>query len=179
MTERDGSGNGQRIAAALGRLRDTLARRADFGRHTGSSVSTLVGGLRCSTEAGAWTIETDLHPALGGDGSAPSPSVLLSAALGACLAMRYQMLAAEEGIELSAVRVTVETDSELRGLLQPDAAAPAGFTDVRYRVELDSPAPTSDLQRMVDQADRLSPVLDALTRANRVQRTIAINERIA
>ena len=93
--------------------------------------------------------------------------------------MRYQMLAAEEGIELSAVRVTVETDSELRGLLQPDAAVPAGFTDVRYRVELDSPAPTSELERMVDHADRLSPILDALTRANRVQRTIAINERIA
>ena len=136
-------------------------------------------GLRCSTEAGAWTIETDLHPALGGDGSAPSPSVLLSAALGACLAMGYQMRAAEEGIELTSVRVTVETDSELRGMLLCDAAVPPGFTDIRYRVELESPARTTDLERMADLADRLSPVLDALTRANRVQRTIAINERVA
>ena len=142
-------------------------------------MSTLADGLRCSTEAGAWTIQTDLHPALGGDGSAPSPTVLLSVALGSCLAMRYRMLAAEEGIELSAVRVTVETDSELRGLLQPDAAVPAGFTGVRYRVELDSPAPASDVERVVDLADRLSPVLDALTRANPVQRTLAINERVA
>ena len=37
----------------------------------------------------------------------------------------------------------------------------------------------SDLERIVDLADRLSPVLDALTRANRVQRTVAINERVA
>ena len=35
------------------------------------------------------------------------------------------------------------------------------------------------LERIVELADRLSPVLDALTRVNRVQRTIAINEQAA
>ena len=61
--------------------------------------------------------------------------------------MRYRMLAAEEGIELTSVRVTVETDSELRGMLQCDAGVSAGFTDVRYHVEIESPAPTSDVAR--------------------------------
>ena len=140
MTQSERSGDGQRIAAALQRLNGTLARRRDFGRHTGSSVTTLVDGLRCQTEAGGWTIVSDLRPAFGGEGSAPTPSVLLSSALGACLAMGYQLRAAEHGIELTSVRVTVETDSELGGMLRCDAAAPPGFTEIRYRVELESPA---------------------------------------
>ncbi len=102
----------KRIAEALKRLNGTLARRSDFGRHTASSVTMLVDGLRCSTEAGEWTIESDLKPALGGDGSAPTPTALVSAALGACLAMCYQLRAAEHGVDLTSVRVTVETDSE-------------------------------------------------------------------
>ena len=179
MTQRERSEDGQRISAALQRLNGTLARRPDFGHHTGSSVTTLVEGLRCETVASGWTIASDLRPALGGEGSAPTPSVLVSSALGACLAMGYQLRAAEHGIELSSVRVTVETDSELGGMLRCDAAVPPGFTEIRYRVELESPAGTSDLERIVDLADRLSPVLDSLTRVNRVQRTVSINERVA
>jgi uncharacterized OsmC-like protein len=179
VTQRERSGHGQRIAAALQRLNGTLARRPGYGQHTGSSVTTLVGGLRCSTEVAGWTIVSDLQPAFGGERSAPTPTVLLSSALGACLAMGYQLRAAEHGIELTSVRVTVETDSDVGGMLRCDAPAPPGFTEIRYRVELESPASTSDLERIVDLADRLSPVLDALTRANRVQRTVSINEQAA
>ena len=179
MTQRERSGDGQRIAAALQRLNGTLDRRPNFGRHTGSSVTTLGEGLRCETEVDGFTIVSDLRPAFGGEGSAPTPSVLLSSALGACLAMGYQLRAAENGIELTSVRVTVETDSELGGMLRCDSPAPPGFTGIRYRVDVESPAPTSDLERIVDLADRLSPVLDALTTANRVQRTVSINERVA
>ena len=57
------------------------------------------------------------RPALGGDGSAPSPSVLVRAALGSCMAMTYRLRAARAGVELTSVRVTVETDSELAGML--------------------------------------------------------------
>jgi uncharacterized OsmC-like protein len=170
---------GKRIADGLQRLNAALDRRHDFGRHTGSSVTTLVDGLHCETEVGGWTIESDLGPAFGGEGAAPTPSILLSSALGACLAMGYQLRAAEDGIELTSVRVTVETDSELCGMLRCDAAVPPGFTAIRYRVDLESPARASDIERIVDRADRLSPVLDALTRVNRVQRTVAINERAA
>jgi len=125
----------QRIAAALRRLNGTLDRRPDRGHYTLSTVTTLVQGLRCSTEAGGWTIPTDLRPAIGGDGSAPTPTMLLSSALGACLAMGYQLRAAEYGVELTSVRVTVETGSDVRGMLQCDAAVTPGFTEIRYRVE--------------------------------------------
>ena len=94
--------------------------------------------------------------------------------------MCYQLRAAEHGVELTSVRVTVETDSELRGMLQCDAAAPPGFTEIRYRVEIESPARPSEVERIVDLADRLSPVLDTLTRTNQARRTLSIrSERVA
>ena len=169
---------GQRIAEALQRLNAALDRRHGFGRHTGSSLTTLGDGLRCETEAGGWTIVSDLGPAFGGEGAAPTPSILLSSALGACLAMGYRLRVAEDGIELTSVRVTIETDSELCGMLRCGAEVPPGFTEIRYRVDIDSPAPASDIERIVDRADRLSPVLDELMRVNKVRRVVSINERL-
>ena len=55
--------------------------------------------------------------ALGGTGAAPTPGVLLRAALGSCMAMSYRLRAAKHGVELTSVRVTVEADSELAGML--------------------------------------------------------------
>jgi uncharacterized OsmC-like protein len=169
----------ERIATALDRLRRALAGRADFGRHTACSVATLSDGLRCSVTEQRWALEFDLAPALGGEGSAPSPTVLARAALGACLAMGYQLRAAESGVELNAVRVTVETDSELAGMLVDGAAVPPGFTAVRYHVDIESPAPPERIEQLVELGDRLSPVLDMLTRANKIERTLSIRQAVA
>jgi uncharacterized OsmC-like protein len=139
-------------------------------------VSTLGAGLRCSTCERTHEIDSDLVPALGGDGSAPSPVALLRAALGACLGIGYRMHAAERGVELTSVRVTVESESELRGMLDADACAPPGFTALCYRVEIESPSPAHEVERVVGLADRLSPVLDALTRPQTIQRTVSITQ---
>lgn len=168
-----------RIAPALQRLHTAVAQRPRFGHSSRTSVTTLARGLRCSTSEGSSTIETDLAPAFGGDASAPSPATLVRAALGACLAMGYQLRAAELGVELTSVRVTVEAESELRGMLDPDAGVPAGFTAVRYHVEIASPAPEQDVERIVELGDRLSPVLDMLARPHTVERTVSIHQPIS
>lgn len=162
------------VAAALARLHGAMAKRPGVGHSTRTSVSTLVGRLQCSTTEGSSVIESDLPPALGGEAAAPSPTALMRAALGACLAMTYRLRAAELGIELTTVRVTVESESELCGMLDPDADAPPGFTALRYRVEIESPAPERDVELIVEVGDRLSPVLDMLTRPHAVARTLSI-----
>ena len=62
-------------------------------------------------------------------------------------------------------------------MLLCDAAAPPGFTEIRYHVEIESPARPSDVERIVDHADRLSPVLDVLTRANTVRAHASRSQR--
>ena len=162
------------IGAAIERLELAIERRPGFGVATNHSVTTLHDGHRCSTEEGAWSIESDLGAALGGLGSAPTPGVLLRAAFGSCLAMTYRLRAARHGVELSSVRVTVESDSTLAGMLFLDAEAPAGYSEFRYHVEVESPDEPDRVLAILDEGDLLSPVLDALARVNTVRRTTDI-----
>lgn len=167
------------IRDAIERLEVALERRRDFGTSTNRSVTTSSHGLRCSTEEGNWRVPTDLPAALGGGATAPTPGALVRAALGACMAMSYRLRAARHDIELTAIAVTVETDSELVGMLSCGSDVPPGFTGVRYHVEVESPAPTDVVERLLDEADRLSPILDVFVRANDVSRTVAIRQAAA
>ncbi len=162
------------IATALDRLESALGRRADFGHSTNRSVTTLSAGLHCTTEEGQWAIDADLPQSLGGTGAAPTPGVLVRAALGSCLAMGYRLRAAKHGIELHSIRVTVDADSEVAGMLLCDTDAPPGYTELRYHVEIDSPAAPADVMRIIDEGDRLSPMLDVVARATTMRRTTSI-----
>jgi uncharacterized OsmC-like protein len=173
--ERDAAGtHPARIAGALQRLERMLERRADFGHHTATTVTTVVDGVRCRTEEGPWRIETDLPPALGGDGAAPTPSALARAALGSCMAMMYVLRAARHGVELTSVTVRVEADSEIAGMLVCGTPSPAGFRAIRCHVEVESPADEASVRRVLDEADSLSPMLDLFGRENPVRRTTSV-----
>ena len=162
------------IRDAIETLERSVERRPDLGRGPKRSVTILVGGLRCRTEEGAWKLDTDLPPALGGEESAPTPSMLARAALGSCLAMMYALRAAREGVALDAVSVTVETESPVAGMLVPDAATRPGFEHVRCHVELTSPCDPEVVAGLMDRAEALSPVLDLFTAATAVHRTVSI-----
>ena len=162
------------IANAIERLEHAVAHRPRFGVGTAHAVTTLGAGLTATTEDGPWRIAVDLPERLGGTATAPSPSALLRAALGSCMAMTYRMRAARSGVTLTAVRVTVETDSAIAGMLLTDSAEPAGFGAVRFHVEVESPDPAPVVRRILDEGDRLSPVLDDLSRSVPVARTTTI-----
>lgn len=168
-----------RIAAAVERLDDLVAHRPGFGTGTASATSELTNGLACRTTEAAWVTMTDLPRAFGGGATAPTPSALIRAALGSCMVMSYRLRAARHGVAFDSVRITVETDSELSGLLACDAGPPPGFTGVRYHVEVESPSASEDIERVIDEGDRLSPVLDVFTRATAAERTLSIQRRRA
>jgi uncharacterized OsmC-like protein len=163
------------LTASLQRLEDAVARRPGFGVHTAVAVTSLDGALRCVTEEGTWRIAADVSDRLGGTDSAPSPSALVRAALGACMAMSYRLRAARHGLPVTTVQVTVTTESAIAGMLDAASGEPAGFRSIRFHVDIDSPAPRDDVLRVLDEGDQLSPVLDALTRPLVVERTVSIS----
>ena len=162
------------IANAIERLESAVDERRGFGVATSRSVTTWTDRLHCSTQEGHWRNDSDLPGALGGCACAPTPGVLLRAALGSCIAMSYVLRAAKHGIELTLLRVTVEADSEIAGMLSCDASAPPGYTEIRYHVEIESPAPPDEVARVIDEGDRLSPLIDVFGRANTMRRTTSI-----
>jgi uncharacterized OsmC-like protein len=130
------------------------------------AVATLEAGLRCRAEGpqGA-VVVSDMSKAVGGEGSAPTPGWYLRAALATCDATMIAMRAAIEGVAINKLEVTVESDSDDRGLVGADDSMPAGPLEVRVHIRAESDVAAERFRDIVDWAERHSPVGDAIRRS--------------
>lgn len=148
--------------------RQYLSQHPEECRYTDRPATAVIEeGLRCRVEGpdGA-VVVTDMPGAVGGGGSAPPPGWLARAAQASCDATLIAMRAAELGIELDTLEVTVDSESDDRGLLGMDDSVPAGPLSSRIRVRISAEdADPERLRELVEWADRHSPVSDAVRRA--------------
>ena len=124
------------------------------------ATARLVEGLKCELR-GPYNeqLVTDMPPAMGGGASAPNPGWLLRAALASCTATVIGMRAAKLGMTLSNVEVTVETDSDLRGILGLDENVSARHAAMRMKVKISAPGHSPEaLREIVEWAEAHSPV---------------------
>lgn len=164
----------QDIDASIQRLERAVTDRPGFGVSAGQAVATLSPGLRCTVEDGPWQVDADLSRGIGGTDTAPSPTALVRVALASCMAMTYRLRAERRGVPLTSLRVTVDTESAVAGMLLRTSDEPAGFRTIRFHVDVDSPAPRDEVLAVIEDGDALSPVLDILTTAHTVERTVTI-----
>jgi hypothetical protein len=76
------------------------------------------------------------------------------------------MEAARDGIELTDLTVTVDSETDFRGILGVDDTIHPGPLAVRVRIQLGAADATEDqLREIVQRAESRSPVRDALERA--------------
>ena len=76
------------------------------------------------------------------------------------------MRAAQSGVTLTTLAVTVESDSDDRGLLGMEDAIPAGPFSVRYRIRIGAEGVAPErLREIVTWAQVHSPVANAIHRA--------------
>ena len=116
------------IGSAIERLETAVARRPGFGVGTSHSVTTLGEGLRCSTVEGR---VDDRDRSAAGHRRGRVGADAERAAAGRARELHGDDLPvagrpARRRVDLGP-RVTVETDSELAGMLLCDAAAPPGY----------------------------------------------------
>ncbi len=111
----------------------------------------------------AFEVRVGLHPAAGGDGTLPCPGDVLAASLAACQELTVRMVAANMGIELQDVRVTVTCRSDLRGTLAIDRSTKVGIQqmDVRTHVRVRGGDPER-ARRLLAAAERYCSILDTL-----------------
>lgn len=156
------------IRGALERASQYLTDHPEEARSTDSAaIATLVDGLvvRVSGPAGA-EITTDMVPSVGGAASAPSPGWLLRAAEASCVATLIAMRAAMLDITLDRVEVSVDSESDDRGLLGIDDSVPAGPLSGRVRVRLTAAGVDSaTLEEIARWGVKHCPVCDAVERA--------------
>jgi len=156
------------IRNAIRAATDYLTQHPDKARSVDSAATaTLVNGLvvRVTGPDGA-AITTDMVPSVGGTASAPSPGWLLRASEASCVATLIAMRAAMLDIVLDTLEVTVDSESDDRGLLGIDAAVPAGPLSGRVAVRLTAAGvDQAALEDMARWGVRHCPVCDALERA--------------
>ena len=146
-----------------------LSEHPDKCRYADKAATVVVEeGLRCRAAGpnGA-TLVSNMLQAIGGGGSAPSPGWLLRAALANCDATVIAMHAAQLGVTLTMLEVTVDSESDNRGLLGMDDGIFAGpLSIMRTHVHIGANGVTPErLRDIVEWAEAHSPVGDVVCRA--------------
>ena len=163
----------ERIKTTFERNGRAIELRPAMGQKTAVMKTRLIGGLHVETEEGRWKLACDASDKSGGTGAAPDPGFVVRAALGNCLAMGYVTWAAHLGVPIESVEVEIQADFDARGQHGVDGI-PAGFSEIRYHVQIESSASEKDVLRVVDAADRASMVGDVYRRAHTLVRELTV-----
>jgi len=116
------------------------------------------------------------HRAVGGDGDVPCSGDLLLAALAACQETTLRMVAANMGIDLEELEVSVEADWDPRGTLAMGRDLPVGITAIRAhtRVVVRGDEREERARRLLHSAERYCVILQTLQAGVPVESTFAL-----
>jgi uncharacterized OsmC-like protein len=156
------------IAAKIAAAREYLGGHRDEARYRDAAATAVVeDGLRVrATGPDGATVVTDMSAGIGGGATAPSPGWLFRAADASCIATLITMRAAEQGIVLETLAVTVDSESDDYGILGIDEAVPAGPLSMRVQVRVAAGGVDEDrLREIVAWGVDHCPVCDATKRA--------------
>ena len=157
------------IREALEGAHRYLTEHPDEARYTDSAAVAVLGdGLRVQVSGpDGEAMATDMPAAVGGAASSPTPGWYLRAAEASCVASLIGMRAAQLGVALERVEVTVNSQSDDRGILEISDEVPAGPLQTRVGIWLTAAEGESaaDLDAIARWAVDHCPVTDAVGRA--------------
>jgi len=163
------------IKTAFERNAKAVTKRPSIGQGTATTKVTVRNGMTCDIEDGEWRLVSDQPQNMGGENTGPDPGVFGRAALASCLAQAYAYWGATLGVPLTKVEVEVHSDYDARGMFGIDNISP-GWTGLRYSVHIESDAPEADVQRVIDEADAHSPLLDDFRKPYDITREVTITQ---
>mgnify|MGYP001816739257 CR=1 FL=1 len=132
-----------------------------------AATAVLEKGLKVrTTGSNDQVIISDMPPTVGGGGTAPTPGWFMQAALATCNATGIAMKAAREGIELKTLEVSIDTESDTRGIFGIEESVQAGPLNMKTRVRIGAEeVPGEKLFEIVKWNDKHSWVGNAICRA--------------
>jgi uncharacterized OsmC-like protein len=156
------------IADAVASASAYLTEHPDEARYRDSQATAkLEHGLVVSvTGPGGESVRTDMPTGIGGTATLPSPGWLFRAATASCIASLVAIRAAATGVTLEHVEITVDSESDDRGILGLDAEIPAGALSMKVVANVRARGATGEgTQSLIHWAVEHCPVLDTVRRA--------------
>jgi uncharacterized OsmC-like protein len=135
----------------------------------------LVGVTEVDVRLDNQVIKADQPPALGGKDAGPKPVEFALAALGSCQAMTYRFWSEKLGIQIDDIRVDVEGDLDVRGILGLREGVRPGFGDVSVNVHISGPESRQRYEELQRAVNSHCPVLDVFTTPVPVTTTMSVN----
>jgi len=160
------------ITAAIDANEHAIGEQPAKAHVTFKAAGALVGPTEVDVTARGHRLKIDEPEVLGGANAAANPVEYALAALASCQAITYRYWAAELGIQLDGVTVTVDADFDMGAFFGfPGAGTPAPSA-VRCSVVLDGPEPPDRYDELVAAVDAHCPVLDLFSRPVPVERSV-------
>jgi uncharacterized OsmC-like protein len=158
----------QAIKAAVGKAAAYLTEHPEEARYRDALARARLGDdLTVDVDGpGGERLRTDMPRGIGGTATSPSPGWFLRAATASCIAALIGIRAAVLGLELGAVEVVVDSESDDRGILGIDPGVEAGALSMKVVVSI--AAAGSDraaLESLVGWAVDHCPVTDTVRRS--------------
>ncbi|MDF7808534.1 OsmC family protein [Pontiellaceae bacterium B12219] len=96
------------------------------------------------------TSDSDLPQLFLGTDDAPTPAEFALHALASCMNSTMVYNCAARGITVRSSRVEIEGDLDARGFLRLNDQVPAGYNQIRIRVQVDADAPAEEIQDLIE-----------------------------
>lgn len=155
------------IRDAVARASAYLTEHPDEARYRDSpAIARISSGLAATVTGPAGeSATTDMPAGIGGGATAPSPGWLMRAATASCVASLIAIRAASTGLSVGPIEVTVDSESDDRGILGLDDGIDAGALSMKVVVSIGGvDAGSEGVRELVDWAIRHCPVTDSIAR---------------
>jgi len=176
--------NGVNVEALLG-AREALADAPEAAQFTWRSTCQWVNGVRSrstingffglgaeQTRKQSFVVEADHPECFAAEDRAATPVEIVLSGLASCLIGGVAAVAQNRGIQLHAVKATVEGDMDLAGILGIDGDVRNGFNAIRVAFEIEADATDDEIRAVVAQSQKRSAVFDVITNPTNVFVTV-------
>ena len=145
-------------------LKDRYRADPDSARATMTARATLdLERIACHVERSS-TADPGLHPMAGGDGSFACSGDMLLESLVGCAGVTLCAVATAMELPVRGGTVTAEGDLDFRGTLGVNKEAPAGFTAIRLRFELEGELTGEQRSKLLQLTERYCVIAQTLRR---------------
>lgn len=119
-------------------------------------------GVYCEASSRDFTVGLDEPKELGGTDKAMNPVEMLLNALGGCMSICAAAFAKKCGVDLKGCNVELEGDLDPEGFLGINPNVRTGYQEIRYKINIDSPSPKENIEKLIALIEERCPVSDTL-----------------